>query len=105
MRMAEGLHLNLPPVVEKYFEISSHTSKQTPYYYQNNVVTLATDGPNIVFIGKPDIALSMTKLYVEHMHWSMPSSYQIDANVSISPKKEYFPNLLVTTLLVKISVF
>ena len=84
LRMAEGLHVNLPPVVEKYFEISSHTSKQTPYFYQNNVVTLATDGPNIVFIGKPDIALSMTKLYVEHMHWSMPSSYQIDANVSNS---------------------
>jgi len=82
LRMAEGLHVNLPPVVEKYFEISSHTSKQTPYFYQNNVVTLATDGPNIVFIGKPDIALSMTKLYVEHMHWSMPSSYQIDANAT-----------------------
>ena len=78
--MAESLQVELPAVVEKYFEKS--TTHNHPYYYQNNLVTMATDGPSIVLIGKPDIALSMSKLYVEHMHWSMPSSYQIDTNVS-----------------------
>ena len=82
--MAEGLQVELPAVVEKYFEHNNPNNTSDYHYYQNNLVTMATDGPSIVLIGKPDIALSMSKLYVEHMHWSMPSGYRDDLNVSIS---------------------
>lgn len=76
LRMAESLHVNLPPTVEKYFEKNRLTN--TSFFFQNNISTMATDGPSIILIGKPDMGITMSRLYVEHTYYAMPSSYQPD---------------------------
>ena len=42
LRMAESLHINLPPTVERYFERNLLPN----YYYHRNINTMATErGP------------------------------------------------------------
>ena len=78
LRKAERMHVDLGPTIEKYFERKRLLPK---FYYHGNVSTMATDGPGIVMIGRPDLTLSMSKVFVEHMHFSMPEGYRPE-NVS-----------------------
>ena len=74
-RMGQGFYVDLPPSVDKY---SKKGLRTRDFYYQNNVSTLSTDGPSIILIAKPEIALSKSKLYVEHMLYSTPGEFQDD---------------------------
>ena len=50
--------------------------------YHKNVCTMATDGPSIIHIGKPELAISKSRLYVENMLYAMPSySHMEEPNV------------------------
>ncbi len=77
LRMAEGLHLNLPPSIELYFQ----QRIQEKMSYHHNVCTMATDGPNLLHIATPDLSISPSRLYVENMLFALPSHFKDDDEV------------------------
>jgi hypothetical protein len=67
--------IKLPPSIERYFDQRLQGCNMS---YHHNVCTMATDGPSIIHIGRPELNINMSRLYVESMLYSMPSNYHHD---------------------------
>ena len=66
-RATNILHIDLPRSIEKHFE-SREKLQYKPY-----ISTLATDGPSIVQIGRTQLMISQTRIYVENMLVAAPT--------------------------------
>ena len=69
--MAESLHIELPSSIEEYFH--KRMMLRTNMRYKHNVCTMATDGPSIVQIAQPHLAIMPHKVLVETSLVALPT--------------------------------
>ena len=74
LHLNESFHieasLKLPDQVEDYFEWAKRSRSV------DNMITAATDGPNIIQIAKPNMFEAPYRRYVENMLFSLPTKFK-----------------------------
>ena len=85
LRINDSVIFPLPKPVENYF--------QQRMRYHHNVSTRATDGPSIVQIEKPHLAVAPYRLYAENVLHALPTKYKpLDPKeVEVGTVRAYLP--------------